>query len=382
MTYRSKFIVTFVIALLNVCEAYGQTLGKEGKGQNAAVKYLRADASLRQSYSLRTDAWVSLEDALNRPLTADDEKLVSFADDALAEFEHGTNIERCDWEVSLQDGPFANTAHRGAVRELVAVAQLRARIRFRERQNRGAIEDVLSGYTAARHLSLDGSIASVLFGYRVEAEVSGVLEKNLNSLQPFELAELESGLLRLPRSSSMRGAIESEKLSRNDLLAVVQGATSRDDLIRRMLRGIPFLKGDEKKAAEVVDGCGGSVPGVIDCIEKQSAFYRKWASRFSLSPEQFQEQYETDFAQASLGNPVIALFTPSFSRFRWAEAYNATRRALIQAAVAVKSRGTGELTKNPDPYDGSLFSYSPLPTGFKLASRLRENGSALSISTD
>ena len=380
MTRRFRFGFSFVLILSSVYGVYGQSLQDKDKWPNAAVKYLRADASLRQSYPLTTDAWLSLESALTQPLTPEDEKLVTSADEALTEFEHGADIERCDWEPSVQDGPSANTAHRGAVRELVAVAELRARMRFRDRQNQRAIEDVLAGYTAARHLSLDGSIASVLFGYRVEAEVSGVLEKSLNSLQPHELVQLDSGLLRLPSGSSMQDALESEKVDRNDLWAVVRRATSRDDLIRHMVKEIPFLKGDEKKAAEVVDGCGGSVAGVMDCIEKQGAFYGKWVSRFSLSPEQFQEQYQTDLAQASLGNPVIALFTPSLPQLRWAEAYNATRRALIRAAVAVKRGGAEQLAHVRDPYDGRAFGYSRLPSGFKLESRLRQNGTPLSVS--
>jgi len=381
MKCRRTSALPVLVILLTIHSASGQSLRQLEK-QNAAVKYLRADLSLRQSYSLPTDGWMGLEQAVTGSLTAEDEKLVSSGEEALREFENGAHIQDCDWQVSVQDGPFASTAHRGAVRELVALAALRARIRFRDRQNEAGIQDLLAAYTAARHLSLDGSIASVLFAYRVEAEVSTVLEKSLNSLHPSELVELESGLAKLPPGSGMKDAITLEKLTRNDFLPIVRKVGTRDDLIRSFAHGIPTLNGDEKQAAEIVKGCGGSLEGVLACIEKQNAFYAEWLSRFSLSPEQFQSQYEPNFAQASIENPILARFTPSLSRLRWAEAYNATRRALVHTAVAVRREGATGLANNRDPYDGLPFEYSVLPTGFKLQSRLRENGKSLSISVE
>jgi len=65
--------------------------------ENAAVKYLRADASLRQSYALPPDAAAKLQKALESPLDVEDEKLVAAADEALIEFRHGASINRCDW---------------------------------------------------------------------------------------------------------------------------------------------------------------------------------------------------------------------------------------------------------------------------------------------
>src|SRR5438046_10601264 len=49
--------------------------------ENAAVKYLRADAALRQSYALSPDAAAKLEKALELPLDGEDEKLVAAAEE-------------------------------------------------------------------------------------------------------------------------------------------------------------------------------------------------------------------------------------------------------------------------------------------------------------
>jgi hypothetical protein len=321
-----------------------------------------------------------LEQALEEPLNTEDEKLVAAASEALTEFQHGARSKLCDWQISAEDGPFANTSHRGAVMELVAVSALRARIRLRDGNDKGAIADFLAAYAAARHLSLDGSIASVLIGYKLEREVTAVLQIAIALLTPAELETLESGLASLPQGSSMQNAIAAEKLKRNDLVDIIGNAHTHDELISRMAAGIPSLANDRAKAQELVDGCGGSQAGVMNCIDKQRAFYEKWMANFGLSPETFQQQFDPDYASASRVNPILARFTPMLARFRWAEAYNNTRRALLHAAIAVQRGGADELSRYPDPSNGHPFSYTQLANGFVLESPLKENGKPISFS--
>ncbi len=347
--------------------------------ENAAVKYLRADAALRQSYALAPDAAAKLEKALALPLDGEDEKLVAAAEDALVEFHHGAAIKRCDWIMSDEDGALANTAHRGAITELVGVSGLRARLRFRDGDTPGAMGDALAAIAAARHLSVDGSLASVLFGYKLEREITGVLARNLLRFSPTQLNELASGLGVLPSGFSLSTAFESEKVRRNDFLAVVQGAKSRDELIERLLKRAPALRSNKELAGEIVDGCGGSVKGFVNCVDQQQSFYASWAPRFALPPEQFEKAYKSEIEEFARVNPVIRQFTPALPRFRWAEAYNQTRRALLHAAIAVRRDGPKALHQHPDPFDQNAFSYMPVDGGFRLESRLSEGGIRISL---
>jgi hypothetical protein len=365
----SILTATFVLFLAFPTRACAQP-----KDHNAAVQYLRADVALRQAYPLPPEAWVKLEQALEEPLSAEDEKLVAAASEALTEFQHGAKSKLCDWQMSAEDGPFANTSHRGAVMELVAVSALRARIRLRDSDHNGAIADLLAAYAAARHLSLDGSIASVLIGYKLEREVTTVLQNAIALLTPAELETLESGLAGLPQGSSMQNAIAAEKLKRNDLVEIIGNAHTHDELTSRMAAGTPSLANDRAKAQELVDGCGGSLAGVMNCIDRQRVFYEKWMANFGLPPETFQQRYDPDYARASIGNPILERFTPMLSRFRWAEAYNNTRRALLRAAVAVQRGGAKELSRYPDPSNGRPFSYTQLANGFVLQSARRKMG--------
>jgi hypothetical protein len=379
-----KTIMTLV-ALFGLCcaiplEAQNSPAEKQEDTGNAAVKYLRADASLRQSYALPQDAAAKLQKALESRLDVEDEKLVAAADEALVEFHNGAAASHCDWVMSARDGPLANTAHRGAIRELVAVAGIRARLRFRDGNISGAIEDALAAMAAARHLSVDGSLASVLIAYRLEDSLAGVISQNLLRLSPAQLHQLVSGLDGLPKGSNLRTAFQSEKLSRNDLLSVIEGAKTREELVEKLLHNLPVLQSNRKLAAEIVDGCGGTVRGYKECVDQQQSFYVSWAGRFALPPEQFEKAYTVEFAELSKNNPAVRQFTPALPRFRWAEAHEQTRRALLQTAIAVRLDGPQVLSQHLDPYDEKPFRYTAVGGGFCLESRLTNAGIPISMS--
>jgi len=372
-------VLFLAIAGTSLLEARASEGGRNSGQQNAAVKFLRADASLRQSYPLPPDAPAKLQQALQSPLTEDDEKLVAAAEEALVEFRHGAALRRCDWVMSAEDGALANTAHRGAMFELISVAGLRARLRFRDGQALGAIEDIVDAMAASRHLSVDGSLASVLFAYRLENALAQVLSANLGRLSPSQLETLADSVEKLPNGSSIAVAFEIEKTTRNDFEEIAKSAKSRDQIIEALLKYIPFLHSDRAQAAEVVDACGGSVAGFRHCVDEQQSFYVSWVDRFQSPPDQFERAYQQEVGPLAKSNALIREFTPMLPRFRWTEAYTQTRRALLRAAIAVRMGGSEALAGYPDPYDGKPFAYSSLPNGFRLASQLSENGTQLTL---
>ena len=356
------------------------TQASEAADENAAVKYLRANAALRQAYALEPDAAPALEKALQSPLDQSDEKLIAAASEALTEFQHASALVTCDWELSVIDGPNANTSHRGAIRELVAVAGIRARLHFRDGHTKEGLQDWLAAEAAARQLSTDGTITSVLISYKLESEISDVLELELGKLSRSELDFLADGARRLPLGMTMQSAIAREKLDRNDLANAVAVANSREDAIKGLIAGVPILQANEKKAEEIIDSCSGSAEGLRTCIRKQSEFYAVWNSRWSLPPAQFEADYNNAFLSASHNNPIVAKFTPSLARLRWAEAYSQTRWMLLIAAIAVERDGATALGAFPDPSTGAEFTYSRQEGGFRLESQVKDNDTLLSIS--
>src|SRR5260370_38201888 len=127
-------------------------------------------------------------------------------------------------------------------------------MRFRDGNTTGAMDDALAAMAAARHLSVDGSLASVLFAYKLENSVTGVLVQNLLRLSPAQLHELASGLNGLPSGSNLGTALELEKLSRNELWAIAQNAKTRAQLTEQLLHNIPPLRSHRGPAVETCAG--------------------------------------------------------------------------------------------------------------------------------
>jgi len=129
-----------------------------------------------------------------------------------------------------------------------------------------------------------------------------------------------------------------------------------------------------------VDGCGGTVQGFAGCLEQQRVFYRRWVSRFTLRPEQFEMQYKVSAEKLGATNSLIRYLTPDIPRLRWAEADALTRRALLETALDVELPSNSALGRHLDPYDGKTFAWRVMDGGFRLDSRLKEGGTPLSIS--
>lgn len=329
---------------------------------------------------LPPDAATTLAKALTSPLDDGDQKLVKAADEALVEFRHAAEIKNCQWALNIEDGPSADTSHRQAIRELVLVSGIRARLQFRDGHSDEAINDSLASMTAARHLSLDGTLASVLISYQLEDQISQMLARNLSRLSRPQLRRLATKLSSLPRGAKMADALRSEQIDRHPLLTVVRGAAGRNDLIVHLSNGVPLLNGDQARAQQVVDDCGGSVHGFTACLDQQHTFYELWIARFSEPPGQFESEYNLQLAKSAAANPLIRFFTPAIPRLRWAEAYTRTRRALLLAAVAVQIDGPAALVRFNDPYRDDLFSFIPLENGFRLESELTDEKGPIALS--
>src|SRR5260370_35593975 len=83
--------------------------------ENAAVKYLRADAALRQSYTLAPDAAAKHEKLLDLALDGADENLVPAAFEVFIQLHQRSTIKACDRAGSVRDGRLRYTASHGAI---------------------------------------------------------------------------------------------------------------------------------------------------------------------------------------------------------------------------------------------------------------------------
>ena len=135
-------------------------------GANAALKYWQAFAQLPKF----TDAQEHKLNAefLTMPLDAHAREIVAKADYALRMMHRAAALPHCDWGLGYEDGIELLLPHAQAARTLSTLACLRARIRFEDGHNAEAIEDIVDAMTVGRHVSMDGSLITVLLNYGIE----------------------------------------------------------------------------------------------------------------------------------------------------------------------------------------------------------------------
>jgi hypothetical protein len=362
-----------MISHANVVNLYQQS---DNDDANAALNYFRAYAALHQAKNLPPELPSLLEKYETAPLDQQVSALVIAGEDALREMHHGVALRRCEWKVSVQDGMAADTSHRGVARELVALAGLRARLRFSGGRTADAIDDVLAAITLARHLSIDGSLTSALIAYTIEQGPVNILARHLPQLSFSEIERVISRYNSLPPSARMSDVLLShERISRGMIEGLLEGANERQDVIKRLTNLYAFREGG---AAEFLDKCGGTVAGIKERVEQLTPQYVKWAGWFSLPPEEFEKRYKSDALQFEKSNLAFKFLTPAINKARWAEAYHQTRRALLRAALDVQQSGRKALAQHLDPYDWKPFEYVEANKGFVLRSQLK-NGSDLLI---
>jgi hypothetical protein len=343
-------------------------------GANAALRYWRAFAAARFA-GVGGDRPLP-EDARAAPLDARTRELVAAGADALGELRGGAAVPVCAWGVRFEEGPDTPMDHRKAMRELVTLACLRARLHFKDGRPGEAVDDLLAAMTLTRHLSTDGSIASIFIGHTAERVPVGILARHLPGLDAAAFAGLARRLEALPPGGDLGSAYVNEEKSGIDWLARgVRAAKGREDLLRR-LAALPALK---DKAPEFLEACGGTAEGVVRRIDETRPYRRSWARKLSLPADRFESEVAPEAAELARTNPVYRMLTPPPGTLRQAEAVRQTERALLRAAVAVQGEGAGALERFPDPSDGKPFGHEPLAGGFRLTSRLKHRDSPLTL---
>ena len=165
-------------------------------GANAALKYWQAFAQLPKF----TDAEEHKLNAesLTMPLDAHAREIVTKADYALRMMHRAAALPHCDWGIGYEDGIDILLPHAQAARTLSTLACLRARIRFEDGHNAEAIEDIVDAMTLGRHVSLDGSLITVLVNYAIEHRTSETLALYLPKLNAEMIKSLKTRLGALP----------------------------------------------------------------------------------------------------------------------------------------------------------------------------------------
>ncbi len=349
-------------------------------GANAALKYWQAFATL-PTLSPAEQNKLNAE-CLSMPLDARARELLSQADYALRMMGRAAAVRRCDWGITWEDGIYVRLPQAPAARTLSALACLRARQRFEEGHDAGALDDVVAGMTLARHVSQGASFIMVLVGYSIENRMGEALAAYLPKLKAEQVKALQARLGALPPFGSQAAALQTcEKETLDWFVREVKAAKDKNSLLallRPLFQVTNEGRGSPEKASDFLKECGGTAAGVLRFAARTRPYYESLAKKLELPPEQFEKEFERA-AKQEAGNPVFQLFFPGLDKCRRAEARAEVRRALLAAALAVRVDGRGALKAHPDPVGGEPFEYVPFEGGFELRSKWKHDAKPLTL---
>ncbi len=331
---------------------------------NAALKYWQAFTTLPRFTAAEQEKLNAK--SLSEPLDAPARKMVSQAAYALRMMHCGAALPSCDWAIGWEEEGFGNRLpYLEGARVLSSLACLRARLRFEEGQSAEAIDDLVAAMTLARHVSLDGSLPSILTQYAIERRMSETLALYLPKLEARTIKDVTKRLDALPRGGNLATGVREEQfLETGWFVRQVKGAKDKEGLLALL----SYTCQSPEKGRALLEECGGTAAGVVKFTEELRSWYALLAKQMDLPLDQFDEQQERE-AKKLAANPMYKIFVPAIIRCRRLQAQADVRRALLSAGLAVQLDGQGALKNHPDPIVGGPFEYVAFEGGFELRSK-------------
>jgi hypothetical protein len=341
---------------------------------NAALRYWQAFAQLpkftdAQEHKLR-------DEYLTMPLDAHARDLVARSDYAFRMMHRAAAMPRCAWGLSLDEGIELLLPHAQAARTLATLACLRARIRFAEGRNEDAVADILDAMTVGRHVSVDGSLITVLVNYAIERQASETLALDLSRLDAQAIRNLKTRLVALPPPGSPARALVSfeEKAGLDWWIRKIQEDKDKEGLLA-FLGAYCSRHGDSpeqgrERGRAFLEECGGTWEDVVKMAEETRPCYSMAAKMLELPLDACEKQFE-DEARKRAGNPVFKLLFPPVPHLRLSQARADVHRALLAAALDVQLDDPDALKSHPDPAAGGPFELVTFEGGFELRSKFK-----------
>jgi hypothetical protein len=364
------------LALATGAMAGGDPLAdaKPDLNANAALKYWRGFANLPKLEKEEQDKIA--REATTMALTPRVRAVVTLSESSLHELYNGAAVPACAWGLTREDGFTIIIPEASAARLLEGLVCLRARLRFEEGDNTGALDDLLAGMTLARHIGQDEPLVSVLVGFALESMATDVLAAYLPKLDATTLQALPARLAKLPAGATVAGGLLTEEtVFLGGFQSKVGEFKDRDKLAEYL--GICLSQESEGNAKvrlargkAYLEECGGSAESLVKLAEEGRPYYESLATKTALPPDEFAKLMDAEMKRIEK-NPVARIVFPALVKCQHLEARLLCRRAMLAAAIAIQLGGKDALKTHPDLYGNGPFAYEAFDVGYVLQSKFQ-----------
>jgi hypothetical protein len=229
---------------------------------------------------------------LTTALDAHTREIVAKADYAFRMMHRAVALPQSDWGLGYKEGIGLLVPHAQASRTLATMACLRARIRFEDGHFAEAIEDIVDAMAVGRHISMDGSLITLILDYGIEYRAGDTVALCLPKLSAEAIRSLKTRLANLPPGESpTEGMVFEEKAGLDWVIRKVTEQKDKESLLAfansfcNRQGNSPEQNSESGRA--FVEKCGGTVEGVVKMAEEKRPYYQLVAMTMELPLDRF-----------------------------------------------------------------------------------------------
>jgi hypothetical protein len=354
------FLLSLVVNVLAFPPA--QTNAAEG---NAALSYWQAFAVMPELTDKQRQILANWDKV---PLDEAATELIEKTDNALGLLHRGAQLQCCFWGTALEEGPAALLPHLSKARQLGRAACLRARYRFEQGNQKGAIDDIIATMVLARHTGSEGLLISILVQDSISDTAIQAIAPHLLSLTDAQLARLFARLSSLPARTTIGQGIASE---RQWMLGWVQRQLVNNDNAESREKALEELLGKNHEALEKAREYLDDRDAVRKHVEEINEYYDEMQRILALPATVSADAWaKLENRIQSSENGLARLLLPGLGSAWQAEMRAIVRQALLVAAIDIAKDGDSALTRHTDPAGGGPFKMKLTDHGFRLISQL------------
>jgi hypothetical protein len=370
---RRTFLTAGTVAL---CRTLSRAWADEDA--NAAEHYRKAFSLVPEVDALRSPELYEAENQLldglpAAPINAIGLDLIKRSEPALREMAHGSALKNCDWGADyfakFLDTDFFSWMK---VRQFAKLACLRASYSFQQKESPRAVADLAAAVKMGRHVGRRGPFMATLVQFAIENSAIDVAAAYLPRRNAEMLKAIAARVKAWMQTSPLSEAMQGEKAF---LLQYMRprflNKSSKEAF--ELVRGPEPLRTQEseEEVRAIIKASGGTIEGLLKLVDAAAVRYDELANIWDLPATEFKPALSGFRQKRARDNPLAVSILPAFEGVRFASDRTKVRFAMLDAAVAVVSGGTGQLKAIKDPFGDGPFEYHPLKGGFELKSKLQ-----------
>jgi hypothetical protein len=294
----------------------------------------------------------------------------------------------CDWGDDLDEGAFILLPYLSKARDVAKVAQLRARVHFKNGEDKKAVDELLSVYTLGGHIADSPILINLLVHFSMDKICTAIIAENLSLFSNDSLTRLKAGIDASPKGKSIADTISTERQfmagwlrSRlSNLITLSSNSpsvafTKAESLIRQLFEA----KNGDKVWDDFKAAGGTSVEALIKLLDNSDSDYKALESLCWERNTDFSEQIaQFESANKTSGNPVRRWLFPAIAQSRTKEIGNLILNEMVLTAINSRLSGEAAFGRSKDPIGGSAFKRSAFvhegeKVGFILESKFTES---------